>query len=68
MGSNMKMKDEHLEREKLYDKEQDMNDEPCHGESFTGSIGGHSHPNKTHSTWGDHLSPDHSSPTEMPKI
>ena len=50
------------------DEEQDMDDEPSHGEPFTGSIGRHSHPNKTHSTWGDNLSSDHRSSTEMPNI
>ena len=37
----MKMKDEYLslQREKLDGEEQDMDDQPCHGESFTSSIG-----------------------------
>ena len=75
--STVKMKYEHQvylnssrQRARLntYLKCENYDGQPCHGESFAGSIGGDTHPDKTHSTRGDDLSADHSRPAEIQNI
>ena len=70
IGSNMK--DERwLSRNSLKKEEcimKDSDDQPCHSESFAGSVGWHANPDKSHSAWGDHLASNHSSAAEMPNI